>query len=98
MRSSSTLGTRTAPTAATPTAPTVATPTAPTVVTPTAPTVATPTAPTADASHLEWLVRRQPHPDAPGLTDLVDDVERFRALDVYRVPRVTSPTTRDPTP
>ncbi len=63
-------------------------------VTPTAPMVATPTAPIADRSHLEWLVRKQPHPDAPGLADLVDDVERFRALDVYRQPRVSCPDRR----
>ncbi|WP_426573090.1 cupin domain-containing protein [Aquihabitans sp. McL0605] len=59
-----------------------------------APTVETLTAPTADPSHHEWLVRRQPHPDAPGLADLVDDVEQFRAHDVYRQPRVTSPSRR----
>ncbi len=63
--------------------------------TPTASTVATPTAPTADpAGHPEWLVRRQPHLDAPGLADLVDDVERFRALDVFRHPSVTDPAAR----
>ena len=59
-----------------------------------APMVATPTAPTADPSHPEWLVRRQPHPDAPGLADLVDDVARFRAADVYRTPSITSPASR----
>ncbi|WP_421118623.1 cupin domain-containing protein [Aquihabitans daechungensis] len=67
------------------------------MATPTAPTAETPTAPTADPSHDSWLVRRQPHPEAPGLTDLVDDVERFRAHDVHRRPRVTEPgTRRDP--
>ena len=64
------------------------------VGTPTAPTAETPTAPTADPSHPGWLVRKQPHPEAPGLADLVDDVERFRAHDVYQHPRVTSPATR----
>ncbi|MCU1369537.1 MAG: Cupin 4 family protein [Ilumatobacteraceae bacterium] len=59
-----------------------------------APMVATPTALTADLGQPEWLVRRQPHPDAPGLADLVDDVGRFRADDVYRRPRVTDPATR----
>lgn len=56
--------------------------------------VGTPTAPTADAGQPEWLVRRQPHPEAPGLADLVDDVERFRSDDVYRRPRVTEPASR----
>ncbi|MGN6695283.1 MAG: cupin domain-containing protein, partial [Aquihabitans sp.] len=63
-------------------------------MTPTAPTAGTPTAPTADPGQPSWLVRRQPHPDAPGLTDLVDDVDRFRAHDAYRHPRVTEPSTR----
>ena len=66
--------------------------------TPTARTAETPTAPTADPGHPGWLVRKQPHPDAPGLSDLVDDVERFRAHDAYRQPRVTAPSARrDPT-
>ena len=56
--------------------------------------VATPTAPTAEPSHPGWLVRRQPHPDAPGLADLVDDVARFRAADVFRTPSITSPASR----
>lgn len=64
------------------------------VATPMAPMVATRTAPIAEAGQPPWLVRRQPHPDAPGLTDLVDDVGRFRADDVYRQPRVTDPSTR----
>jgi hypothetical protein len=59
-----------------------------------APTVVTPTAPTADRSEPDWLVRRQPHPEAPGLTDLVDDVERFRREDVDRQPRITDPARR----
>jgi hypothetical protein len=57
----------------------------------------TPTAPTAEVSHLGWLVRRESHPEAPGLVDLVDDVGRFRARDVYRAPSCSSATTgRDP--
>ena len=32
-----------------------------------------------------WVVRRVPHPDAPGLADLVDDVARLRSTDAYRV-------------
>ena len=65
--------------------------------TPTVPMAETPTVPTADTGHPEWLVRKQPHLDAPGLADLVDDVERFRAHDVFRRPRVTSPAgRRDP--
>jgi len=67
------------------------------VATPTAPTAGTPTAPTADPGPPDWLVRRQPHPEAPGLADLVDDVGRFRAHDVDRRPRVTAPgSRRDP--
>lgn len=63
------------------------------VATPTAPTAATPTAPTAEASHPEWLVRRQPHTDAPRLADLVADVDRFRADVVGRRP-LASPSER----
>lgn len=62
--------------------------------TPTARTAETPTAPTAEPGHDSWLARKEPHPEAPGLTDLVDDVERFRAHDAYRQPRVTAPETR----
>jgi lysine-specific demethylase/histidyl-hydroxylase NO66 len=62
-----------------------------------APMVGTATAPTADPARPEWLVRRQPHPDAPGLADLVDDVERFRSHDAYRRVRATDPgARRDP--
>lgn len=67
------------------------------VVTPTAPMVAIPTAPTADPSHHEWLTRRELHPDAPRLADLVDDVARFRARDVYRCPRLSAAGDRDVT-
>jgi len=67
--------------------------------------VGTPTAPTADLTptptpaadgHPGWLVRRQPHPDAPTLADLVDDVGQFRGDDVYRRPAVSSGAGRDP--
>lgn len=67
------------------------------VATPTAPMAGTPTAPTPERSHLEWLVCKRPHPEAPGLADLVDDVARFRALDAYRQPRLSAPEhRRDP--
>lgn len=59
-----------------------------------APTGATPTAPTADPGHPGWLARKEPHPDAPGLSDLVDDVARFRVHDVFRQPTVTAPERR----
>lgn len=71
-------------------------PMAPTVATPTAPTADL--TPTADADHPGWLVRRQPHRDAPTLADLVDDVDRFRRDDVFRRPAVSTATSarRDP--
>lgn len=43
-----------------------------------------------------WHVRRQPHPDAPTLADLVDDVGAFRAYDVYRRPHLSPGRHRDP--
>lgn len=43
-----------------------------------------------------WHVRREFHPDAPRLCDLVDDVGRFRADDVYRRPRLSRAGGRDP--
>jgi len=58
------------------------------------PTAATPTEPTADLRDQDWLVRKEPHPDAPGLADLVDDVACFRTSDVYRRPSVSSPERR----
>ena len=59
--------------------------------------MATPTAPIPDLDQPEWLVRRQPHPDAPGLDDLVDDVAVFRDRDIHRRPWLTGPDhRRDP--
>jgi hypothetical protein len=56
--------------------------------------VATPTAPILEPSHLEWLVRKQPHPEAPGLADLIDDVGGFRAHTLYRRPWTNEPDRR----
>jgi lysine-specific demethylase/histidyl-hydroxylase NO66 len=61
------------------------------LATQTAPTAAIPTAPTHSAER-HWQVRRVPHPDSPGLADLIGDVAAFGADVLFRQPLLAQTT------